>query len=172
MPDSADAKMPCIVTFKPVRNGIVVQADNEQACRAYCGARASFGGEYVRVPATCSRSEMAQTRQRFKAAFDGRRYREALNLLAPLFKNCNAQLTSFDKGWVSNDLALTQHRLGDNAACRSTLEPWTALAAKPDDIINTDYLPSEAASYLDIAKATRYNLRLCGSPSSERRGAK
>ena len=70
----------------------------------------------------------------------------------------------FDEGWVQNDLALTQHRLNDNAACRATLDPLLELASKPDKVIEGDYPPSDAAAFLDIAKATRYNMKLCGVP--------
>ena len=59
-------------------------------------------------------------------------------------------------------MALTQHRLSDNAACRATLDPLLGLASKPDKVIEGDYPPSDAAAFLDIAKATRYNMKLCG----------
>ena len=68
----------------------------------------------------------------------------------------------FDEGWVQNDLALTQHRLNDNAACRATLNPLLELASKPDKVIEGDYPPSDAAAFLELAKATRYNMKLCG----------
>ncbi len=40
--DSADEKLPCIVTFKPKKNGVAVDSKHERACSTYCGARAHF----------------------------------------------------------------------------------------------------------------------------------
>ena len=162
MEESSDDKRPCIVTFKLTKGGIDVQSKSEGTCRAYCGARAHFEGEYTRPPAGCAPSQMIDTRKRFKAAFDGKRYADARNLLAPLLERCKSQLLVFDVGWMQNDLALTQHRLNDNAACRATLDPLLELASKPDKVIEGDYPPSDAAAFLDIAKATRYNIKLCG----------
>ena len=163
MEESADDKRPCIVTFKPVKGGLDVQSKSEGTCRYYCGARANFEGEYVLAPAGCAPSRINDTRKRFKAAFDGNRYSDAHGSLAPVLARCKAQLSDYAESWVRNDLALTQHRLNDNAACRATLSPLMELASKPDKVIEGDYPPSDAEEYLSIAKATRYNMKLCGA---------
>lgn len=170
-PDLEDKQL-CIVRFQRTRGGVDVKADDEQACRYYCGARASFGGEFRPVPAACTRAEIAGTRKRFKAVFDSRRYAEARDLLTPLLSHCEGHMTEFEEGWVSNDLALTHHRLGDNVRCRLALGAWLDRAAMPDAKINDDYLPMEASAYLSIVKATRYNAGLCGAPVVIRPGGR
>ncbi len=89
---------------------------------------------------------------------------EARALLTPIAKKCGNYLSELDNAWVHNDLALTQHRAGDSAACRSTLKPWLELARTPDETINGNYPPPDAAEMLRIAQATRANMRLCGAP--------
>ncbi len=47
------------------------------------------------------------------------------------------------------------------AACRATLAPLAADAARSDEAIRNDYPPSDADAYLSVLKATRTNLKLC-----------
>ena len=66
-----------------------------------------------------------------------------------------------DQAWIRNDLALTQLRLGDAAACRKTLEPLAQDASKSDASIREDYPGFEADAQIRLARATRTNLKLC-----------
>lgn len=162
--DSADEKLPCIVTFKLQKDGIEVDSKHERACSTYCGARASFHGTYRLPPAGCAPSHVTRARNRFKAIYDKKLFSEARALLTPIVEKCSATLSDLDAAWIRNDLALTQYRDGDNAACRDTLKPWLELAQTPDATIEGDYPPSDAAAMLRIAQATRANMKLCGAP--------
>lgn len=164
MEDSADEKLPCIVTFKPEKNGIAVASKHERACSTYCGARAHFEGAYAMPPAGCAPSQVRHARNRFKAAYDKKLFADARALLMPIAEKCVGILSHYDHAWVGNDLALTQYRAGDNIACRNTLKPWLELAQTPDDQIRGDYPPSDAEEMLRIAQATRANLKICGAP--------
>lgn len=164
MEHSSDEKLPCIVTFKPGKTSIDVASRHERTCTTYCGARASFEATYTLAPAGCAPSEIRQIRNRFKAAYDKKSFAEAIGLLSPIVEKCTSSLTEFDEGWVRNDLALTQHRAGNNAACRNTLKPWLELAQTPDAAILENYLPSDGAEHLRLAVATRTNMKLCGAP--------
>lgn len=164
MEDSADDKRPCIVTFRAVKEGIDVASKYGPSCTAYCGARAWFVGVYAIPPVGCAPSQVRNIRNRFKAAFDRRRYAEARDLLAPVLKSCLKTISNYDEGWVRNDFALAQHRLGDNAGCRETLKPWLELAQTPDESIRDSYPPSDAEEMLRLAGATRANMRFCGAP--------
>ena len=163
MDDSANDKLPCIVTFTPQQDGIVVASKHERACSVYCGARAHFEGTYALPPAGCEPTHVANTRRRFKAAYDGKRYAEARTLLTPIHEKCSKIINDLDQGWVSNDLAITQYRNGDSASCRNILQPWLELAQTPDATIKSDYPPSDADARLRIAHATRANMKLCGA---------
>lgn len=152
----------CIVRFEKKGDGLEVSTPNADACRGWCGARAWFEGTYSRPPAQCRAQEMKATRKAFKKAYDRKSYAEARDTLAPLLEGCSKFLDTFDEYWIRNDLAITLHHLGDDAACLKTLEPLRALAASPDDEIGAGE-PAYRESFLRVAKATRANLKLCGA---------
>jgi hypothetical protein len=162
--DSADPKQPCVVSFDANKTGIAVTSRYGRTCSFYCGARAWFEGQYATPPAGCGPHQVADTRRRFKAAFDRKAFNEARALLAPVVNRCIKTLDHYEEGWVLNDFALTQQRLGDNAGCQATLQPWLDLAQKADEQIKGDYPPSDADAMLRLAVATRTNMRLCGAP--------
>jgi hypothetical protein len=163
--ESSDDKKPCIVTFKLVKdNGIEVASLQDSACQVYCGARATFQDTYYLPPPSCAPSHVAGVRKRFKAAYDAKAYADALALLSPVHQKCEKFMQSNDFDWVSNDLAITQYRAGDVAACRKTLASLVELAQTPDKDIREGYPPSDAEAFLRLARAARANLKLCGQP--------
>ena len=164
MDDSTDAKLPCLVTFKPQKDGIAVATHHQGTCSTYCGARAHFEGDYRLPPAGCEPSQVRRTRNQFKATYDKKQFSEARAMLAPIVERCGATLSEYDEAWVRNDLALTHYRAGDSAACRETLKPWLEIAQIPDESIRNNYPPSDADVMLRIAGATRANMKLCGAP--------
>jgi hypothetical protein len=162
--ESADDKQPCIVIFKPAKDGIAVASKFQGTCSTYCGARAHFEGDYKTPPAGCAPGHVRATRNRFKAAYDRKQYAEAREMLPPIVEKCTSVVTELDEGWMRNDLALTHYRAGDSVACRATLKPWMELAQTPDTKIRDSYPPSDAEEMLRVAGATRANLKLCGAP--------
>jgi hypothetical protein len=164
MEESAHDKLPCIVTFKPTADGIAVASRHERACSTYCGMRAHFEGNYLLPPPQCAPSQVQRTRTAFKALFDKKQYSQARATLTPVVEKCSALLSDYDEAWVRNDLAITQYHAGDSAACRETLLRWVDLARQNDDAIKNGYPPSDAEEMLRIARATRYNLKVCGAP--------
>lgn len=164
MEDSADDKQPCVVTFKPGKDGIAVDSRHERACSFFCGVRARFEGTYAMPPAGCAPSLVRQTRNRFKAAYDKKQYAEARGVLAPVVDKCLGTLNHYGEGWVRNDMAITYYRTGELAACREVLKPWQELAGTPDSEIKDGYPPSDAEEMLRLAQATRANLKVCGAP--------
>ena len=165
MPDSADDKKPCIVTFAPAAGGkLIVGEKHEGACRYYCGVRAQFDGAYELPSPACTRAAVAQTRKRFKTEYDKKAYAQARDLLLPVAQQCANVMSEVSINWIANDLALAQHRAGDSAACKATLQGLVELANTPDATIKTDYPPSDAEDWLKLARATRTNLGLCGAP--------
>ncbi|MFO1128096.1 MAG: hypothetical protein U1E66_06665 [Rhodospirillales bacterium] len=155
----ADEDQRCIVEFVPGADGI--QVGGNDPCRYYCGARAGFEGLYLKVPEGCGGSAQQAARDTFKRLYDRKAYADARAALEPVLSRCGRILGWLDEGWIRNDLALVQHKLGDDRGCRATLAPLAADAAKSDDDIEGAYPPSDAEAYLPIVKATRFNLRLC-----------
>jgi len=166
MEDSADDKLPCIVTFRREKNGIAVGSRHERTCSTYCGARAHFETTYLVPPAGCAPSQVRQTRDRFKATYDKKLYNEARATLTPVVEKCGSAMSEMDEAWARNDLALTLYRTGDPAACRDILKPWLELARTSDADIRNNYPPSDAEEMLRIAGATRANLKICGAPAA------
>ena len=170
--DDADPGLPCIVTFRPDKNGIAVNSKHEGACSAYCGARAHFEGSYTLPPANCTPSHVRQMRDRFKTMYDKKLFTEARVILAPIADKCSNWLTELDGAWVDNDLAIAHYRAGDAVACRASLKQWLELARTPDKTIEGNYPPSDAAEMLRIAQAVRANMKLCGAPVTVNTGGK
>ena len=82
MEDISDDNLPCIVNFKMQKDGIAVASQHQGTCSTYCGARAHFEGGYKLPSAGCEPSQVRQTRNRFKAAYDKNQLAEARTMLA------------------------------------------------------------------------------------------
>lgn len=157
--EGAEGK-PCIVTFEPTEKGIKI-TDNDGACRSYCGARASFTDLYFKPQPGCKAASIQKTRTEFKRLYDRKAYSQARAKLEPMLKNCANLINWYDIGWIRNDLALTQFKLGDFAGCRSTLQPLEENAKQTDEALREQYPPVDAEIAIPIAKASRTNLKLC-----------
>ena len=151
----------CRVEFKPKDGGYQVTPLTLEPCRAFCGARASFDGLYLKPAPGCADAEREATQKEFKAAYDAKQYAKAEPLLARQLKDCARTLGWLEKASTANDLAITQFHLGKKADCLKTLQPLAKDAAKKDDVLKDDYPPSDWADYQPIVKATRTNLALC-----------
>lgn len=159
--ESSDANKPCVVTFAAQANGVAVATTTGEQCREFCGMRAQFEGVYLKPAPGCDDASRARTRKTFKQHYDKKAYAEALATLAPVLQQCAPTLDWLERGWIRNDVALTQLKLGQAAACLATLQPLAEDAALSDEAVREGYPPSDAESYLPIVKATRTNLRLC-----------
>ena len=149
----------CVLQFTPQAAGIDVSVKG--TCPAYCGARATLDGTYLKPEPGCDRAGVKKSRAGFKKLYDQKSYAEARKVLEPVVKRCEKFVDNRDDGWMRNDLALTLARLGDGAECRKTLEPLAELAAKSDAAIREDYPPNDADVMMSMIRATRTNLKLC-----------
>jgi hypothetical protein len=159
--EGEDAKKPCIVTMKMTPEGISVEDASNGSCQIHCGMRASFELTYFQPTPACLSTAVGNTRKQFKQRYDGKQYAEARALLEPVLKDCARSLDWIEAGRIRNDLAVTLHKLGDMAACRSVLQPYVEDAAQTDTYLRGSYPPLEADLYLPVVRATRTNLKLC-----------
>lgn len=150
----------CVVTFRPNADGIDVSGVDLDACRYFCGMRASFAGEYLRPGPGCTGKELSATRARFKQLYASKSYAKAVAVLAPLLSRCSKTLGQ-ESDWIRNDLAITQYHLGRLSDCRKTLEPLAKDAARTEEELRSSLPPADFDAYLPIARATRHNLKLC-----------
>ncbi|MDP9898897.1 hypothetical protein [Variovorax ginsengisoli] len=152
---------PCVVDFATHGKTVVVTTNAAEQCRDNCGARATFEGTYTRPTPACTHSAVSTSRKRFKQQFDAKNYAVAEGTLSAVLSECEKTLDWLSAGRIRNDLALTQSKRGDKAACLRTLQPLAEDAAKTDDGIKESYPPADAEDYLPIVKATRFNLKMC-----------
>jgi hypothetical protein len=158
--DSGDS---CVIRFSPMATSVEVIAETAEPCRYYCGMRASFEGVYLKPAAACVPKAINKSRANFKRLYNKKAYVEAVGVLVPILKGCAKTMDWLDKGWIKNDLALTYHKLDRDDLCLQSLKELEEDAAKTDGQIREEYPPSDADNYLPIVKATRTNLKLCGS---------
>jgi len=152
-----------VVAFLPKAEGVDVTVNDRLICHFYCGARASFPGFYLKVAPACTPAALKKTRGAFKQRYDQKAYAAARALLEPALRQCARTLDRLNGGWMRNDLAIAQYRLGDVAACRQTLQPLQKEARQSDEDVRTEYSPIDAENYLPVVRAARTNLKLCGA---------
>jgi hypothetical protein len=160
----SDAKAPCIVILKAAADGVDVNTADDAVCRReFCGAHATFAGVYRRAPAICTQAQARRTQDKFAAQIKQKQFREALTTLGPLIKQCGGFVEGRRFAALQNEFALTAHRAGDNASCRTALTPLRARAAKTDAELTEEFAhaPTEAAQEIRIAKTTRAHARRC-----------
>lgn len=155
----------CVVLFQTNAEGIEVSSAGQDEgfddpCRAFCGMRASFAGEYLTPSPGCTGAERAETRASFQRRYDAKSYAQAEALLQPLLDRCGRTLGE-EGGWIANDLALTQYHLGRPADCRQTLAPLAEEASRTDEDLRASLPPFDFERYFPLVQATRHNLKLC-----------
>ena len=160
-----DPQTTCTLRFVPKPEGIEVEV--KDTCPAYCGARASLDGTYLKPAPGCDCAGVKKSRAEFKKLYDGKSYGEARKVLEPVVKRCQKFVEDRDDGWMRNDLAITLLRLGDAAECRKTLEPLAELAGQTDAKIREDYPPNDADVMMGMVRATRTNLKLCSATAAK-----
>lgn len=151
----------CRVVFGLEKEAVAVSSNGANACRFYCGARASFEGLYRPTVAGCAEPARRAARRSFKALYDAGDHAKALATLQPVLERCAAATPWLEAGWIRNDVAITQLRLGAARDCLRTLEPLRADAARSEADIRAAFPPSDADRYLAILRATRTNASRC-----------
>ncbi len=156
----------CVISFKTAPNGYSVSTQTEDACRDFCGARAGFEGDYLLPPAGCKLAERAQRRANFQSQYDAKDYRRAYETLDAFYKQCGNFLHWMTLDDVRNDLAVTLHHLGRDDACLATLKENT-VGTESGEVLSLP--PADQEAFQPIAKATWYNLKLCGKGAAKAR---
>jgi len=151
----------CVIDFKSQGKRLSVDTKTVDECKYFCGANAGILGLYIKPSLSCTDIAIARSRKSFKNFYDRKDFATAVKTLEPLLARCEPLIHWMQLGWIRNDLALAQHKEGNNSACLQTLKSLSADAAKTDVEIREEYPPIDADIYLPILKATRTNLKLC-----------
>ena len=158
--DGVDA---CRMTFDSDGARVSVQAVTEEACRAYCGMRAGFEGEYAVLPAACSRSARERRNTAFLSDYKAKRFPAALARLEGLERECGSFFDWLEADRFANDKAITLFHLGRPGECVAVLD--NTLAADSHDEESLDETaqlpPSDRDLYLPIARAAWFNRDRC-----------
>ncbi|MEZ0470732.1 hypothetical protein [Luteimonas salinilitoris] len=159
----------CRMTFTVDGPGIAVKAETE-ACRRYCGMRAGFEGEYVRLPAGCTPAARERAQADFLSQYRSGRYAAALGRLNVLGAECGDFFDWLQRDRFANDRAVTLWHLGRLDECIAVLDS-TLAAGSYDEASLVAALreqgmalpPGDWDAYLPIARAAWFNRSKCGA---------
>lgn len=148
----------CRVHFRFHSHGVQVAADENDACRQYCGHNAVMSGDYRTLPAACTEAGLAGSERRFLAAYRTRRFAEAVRIKQQRLEQCEGFMWFFDRLSERSDLAIAHKNAGNQAACRRSLQPFADEIEGRADFTAPAIWRSE---YENALKAARFNWQLC-----------
>jgi hypothetical protein len=157
----------CIVDFETESNAIAVKVNgadgNFEACRAWCGMRASFDRAYIKVPAGCTVSERQARYSASKQAMDAKNYRLEVNELKRVQLDCYQYFERTERDNAHNDLALALHYLDKNRECLKELSETLASTAGSEAALRDNFSgePMSFEAYLPTARTTWKVHRIC-----------
>lgn len=155
----------CRIRFERSLDRVSVHPDSasDEACRRHCGLRAWFQGEFFREVPSCRAEPVKRERARFTALYRARHYRQAAEVLSALLNRCGRFMHWLpDEAQVRNDLAITYHRMSDDAACIGVLSPLRRAFIEDENITGRSFAPSDEAVGQEIVRITRFNWKACG----------
>lgn len=152
----------CTLEFAvhPDRISVRSSRTSGDACRAYCGMRAGFEGDYYPVVPFC-RTESA-VRAQFLRQYKAAQYRQARDTLQRLLTRCERFMDWHAQAEVRNDLALTELRLRNKPACLKALEPLKRDLIDDPARTGRVFAPVDAEWGEAMVKTTRFNWKKCG----------
>ena len=159
----------CRVAIRPKDGGYDVESLTPDACRAWCGARASFDNVYRPMPPQCSASRYQARHAEFLRLYKAKRYDAALAVATALRSECGRWSWFADADALANDIAITQYHLKRPADCIATLKATTGWEFRTLDDVREGLPPVEADSYESVARSTITNRRLCEAALKRRR---
>jgi len=161
--ESEDASDPqCSILFTSEQSGLKVSITTGSACGDFCGMNVWFEGTYIPLPTGCSSSELKTTRESFTTAYRSKDYSHAYDTLSSMFHQCRNFLDWKEIDSVRNDLAVTQYHLGHQEECIGILKDTIGATQTNIEKLKSSLPPSDFEYYLPVAKATWYNLKICG----------
>jgi hypothetical protein len=152
----------CRIELKPSGDhwDMSIADRDAEACRNYCGARASFAGQYWAQLPACNGKGLDAVKATFIRQYQGKQFDAAASTLETLFAQCGKRIFSPVEQNLRNDLALAYHHAGKDAECRRVLQP-IAQWYVPDPT-GVTFAPADEDWGLPLVKKTRFNWKLCG----------
>ena len=155
----------CVIQFIKTQDNISVTAPDEfgDACRNHCGAgNTTFSDDFLIAAPYCSSADHIQ--DEFSRNYKLAQYPKARDLLRVLLSKCERFMGWRTDASTRNDLAITEFRLKDNAACLKTLEPLKSDFIDDHDIseMSFRYPLMDEDLVQAMIKTTRFNWKKCG----------
>ena len=143
----------------------IAETDRE-ACRNYCGARASFDHDYFADRPGCDGPALERSRAVFDGQYRARQFGSATATLEALFARCGGLIRQPTAENLANDLALAYHRAHQDAECLRVLKPLADNYATDPPWVS--FPPADADWGEPLIRKTRFNWKLCGGPPVKR----
>ena len=155
----------CVIQFNREPDSISVLAPDEfgEACRNHCGSgNTTFSDDFLITAPYCSSASLIQAE--FSRNYKLAKYPKARDLLHELLSKCEQFMDWRTEASTRNDLAITEFRLKDNAACLKTLEPLKRDFIDDHDISEMSFrYPMMDEDLVEaMIKTTRFNWKKCG----------
>lgn len=151
----------CRLSFFQQGDSVTLSPITEDACRDYCGARASFAGRYKKLRQGCfaeaRRLRYALANRQYKA----KRFQKSEATLNALLAECREFMYYTEVDRVKNDIALSQLHQGRPDNCLKTLASTVAAKFNGDDELREGMSPCDFDQYHAIARSTWFNKAVC-----------
>lgn len=148
----------CRVRFSFARRSVQVAADENEACRQYCGHNAVMSGRYRALPAACTEEAMKRSEARFLAHYRAGRFAEAARIKQQRLNQCEDFMWFIQRLNERSDLALSHRNAGNRTACRLAMQP---LADEIEESSDFQVPATWRSEYEDALKAARFNWAQC-----------
>ena len=155
---SSDA---CKIIFEAQSSTIEIKIDTDDACRAYCGARADFTGKYYIPASECAIKSRKERRKDFLKFYTEKQYITAYEKLSTLNLECGNFFNWIEKDQIKNDLAVTLFHIENKNECLNVLKTTLGWEQKTVEDLQNYLPPTDYEIYLPVAKATWNNIKLC-----------
>ena len=153
----------CEIDIAVAGDRLGLKSRSVEACRNFCGARASFDADYFRLPAGCLAAARERRKGDYMARYKAGRHADALAGMDALQGECGKFLDWLDKDRLANDRAIALYHLGRRQDCLAALDDTLAGSVEDEGALEEKFWPGPAdwEMYLPIARATWHNRSLC-----------
>ncbi|AJY27308.1 hypothetical protein BTM_2240 [Burkholderia thailandensis 34] len=155
----------CRIAVSGGHGAVKLDTSGSDACRDFCGMRASFDGEYRRPGAACTDRARDVRTERSHKQYAAHDYDAARATLKSLLDECSGFMGWIELDRAKSDLALTEYHRGDRAQCVSVLSDTVAYRAQQDHSEAFGLPPCDADNYQSTGDAILHNLALCRAPA-------
>lgn len=160
-----DGENVCRIAVSGGHGDLRLDTSGSDACRDFCGMRASFDGEYRRPGAACTDRARDVRTERSHRQYAAHDYDAARTTLKALLAECGGFMGWIELDRAKSDLALTEYHRGDRAQCVAVLSDTIAYRAQQDHSDAFGLPPCDADNYKSTGDAILHNLALCQAPA-------